>query len=141
MSLSPLSARLKSLRKSHGLTQQDIGAYLNISRQGYSHYENGTRIPDFHVLERLADLYGLTIDGLLVPCSNEEDSPGKIAEEEPSAEALAALSRPEQTLINLFSQLSPEDKDDFMDLLSIKLHQTRIRQSSCRPHKKARKKS
>lgn len=129
MALTLLSIRLKSLRESRNLTQQDLGTYLNISRQGYSHYENGTRIPDFHILERLADLYDISIDSLLAPYTKKDYFSGKIKEELPQLQSLQGLTRQEQMVLNLFSQLPQQDKEDFMDLLSIKFHQTRIRRS------------
>ncbi len=126
-----LSARLKSLRKSHQLTQKELGNYLNISKQGYSHYENGSRIPDLYMLKRLANLYGLTISALLALDGNAETPTGTIAERlPPSKTPIKALSYQEQTLLKLFSQLPQEDKDDFMDLLSTKLYQTKMRKSS-----------
>lgn len=129
MALTLLSVRLKNLRESRNLTQQDLGTYLNISRQGYSHYENGTRVPDFHVLERLSELYNISIDSLLTPFDKEPAfSPG-VAEESSDFQSLQGLTRQEQMVLNLFSQLTPEEKEDFMDLVSIKLHQTRIRRS------------
>lgn len=129
MALTLLSVRLKNLRESRNLTQQDLGTYLNISRQGYSHYENGTMVPDFHVLERLADLYDISIDSLLAPYAKKDCLSGEVAEESLDSQSLQGLTRQEQMVLNLFSQLPPEDKEDFMDLLSIKLHQTRIRRS------------
>ena len=125
-----LTSRLKSLREIHNLTQQDLSTYLNISRQGYSHYENGNRIPDFHVLERIASLYDLTIDELLAPCNSTASDSEKVVRETPSPRAVEGLSRRNQIFLNLFSELSQEDKEDFIDLVSIKLHQHRIRKSA-----------
>lgn len=130
MEYAPLTQRLRELRKSRGLTQQDLGNYLSISRQGYSHYENGTRTPDVHVLERLASLYGLSVSALLSAPKKTARSSGKTVEEErPIPAALEGLTRREQMILNLFSQLSPKDKDDFEDLVSVKLHQFKIRQA------------
>lgn len=129
MALTPLAIRLRELRESRSLTQQDIGTYLNISRQGYSHYENGTRVPDFHTLDRLASLYGLTIDNLLTFHSEKYSfSEAAVAEDsgEIPSQALKGLTRQEQWLLNLFSELSPEEKEDFMDLLFIKYNQYQI---------------
>lgn len=130
MSSMPLSARLRSLRESHKLTQQDLGTYLNISRQGYAHYESGVRVPDFHVLERIANLYGISLDALLAPCHIGNNSRGKMVNEASALHTVEGLSRQEQTFLKLFSQLTPEDKEDFIDLLSIKAQQSKIRNKS-----------
>ena len=45
MSNIQLAANLLRLRTDHDYTQTQIGAKLNISRQAYSNYETGKRIP------------------------------------------------------------------------------------------------
>lgn len=37
---------LKELRHHRGYTQKQLSEQLHISRQAYSNYENGTRLPD-----------------------------------------------------------------------------------------------
>ncbi len=46
------------------LRQEDIAAYLNVSRQTISKYERGDREPDFYMLNRIADYYQVSIDFL-----------------------------------------------------------------------------
>lgn len=120
-----LAIRLKGLRQKHHLTQQTLGNYLNISKQGYCHYENGTRIPDFYILEKLASLYNMSLSELLSPCTAENIPSNEVAETLPSPDILELLSPQEQKLLNLFSQLSNEEKEDFMDLISIKIFRKR----------------
>lgn len=60
-----LTDNLVSLRKSYKYTQKQIAGKLNISRQAYSNYERGKRIPDISMLIRLADIYGVTLEQLL----------------------------------------------------------------------------
>ena len=54
--------KLKELRLNKQMTQIQVAEYLKITKQGYSHYETGTREPDVTTLRRLADLYGVSID-------------------------------------------------------------------------------
>jgi transcriptional regulator with XRE-family HTH domain len=129
MTSTHLSDRLKSLRISHNLTQKELGAYLNVTRQAYSHYENGTRVPDFQTLELLAQLYHVSIDYLLTSYHSEAFLPGNQVEETYEASALEGLTKEEQTLLSLFSSLPNEEKEDFMDLISVKYHQTKLRQN------------
>ena len=56
---------LKKLRKEKGLLQDDVARHLGLTRPAYSHYETGRRIPDAAMLEKLADLYGVTTDDIL----------------------------------------------------------------------------
>ena len=46
---------------------------LNISRQAYSNYETGKRIPDIDILIRLADIYCLSLEQLIaLPCTEDD---------------------------------------------------------------------
>lgn len=65
MSNIQLTDNLLRLRKEFNYTQKQIGRKLNISRQAYSNYERGKRIPDISMLLQLADIYGVTLEQLL----------------------------------------------------------------------------
>ncbi|MEE1086952.1 MAG: helix-turn-helix transcriptional regulator [Schaedlerella sp.] len=65
-----LADNLKKYREINGYTQEYVSMRLNISRQVYSNYERGKRNPDIDLLVRLANLYGITLNQLiLVPFS------------------------------------------------------------------------
>ena len=51
---------LKYLRQLNSLSQEEIAGHLNISRQSYIKYENGTVIPSDKIVSRLAQIYGVT---------------------------------------------------------------------------------
>ena len=73
MSNIQLAANLRRLRNDHNYTQMQIGRKLNISRQAYSNYETGKRIPDIDILIRLADIYGLSLEQLIaLPCTEDD---------------------------------------------------------------------
>ena len=57
--------QIKNLRRSEGLTQQDIANMLGITRGAYANIENGKREPDIATMFLLADHYGVTLDYLL----------------------------------------------------------------------------
>ena len=65
MSNIQLAANLRRLRNDHNYTQTQIGEKLNISRQAYSNYETGKRIPDIDILIRIADIYQVTLEQLI----------------------------------------------------------------------------
>ena len=56
---------LKSLRSSHGLTQEELSKNLKISRSTIGMYESGARQPDFETLELIADYINVDTDYLL----------------------------------------------------------------------------
>ena len=68
-----LRENLRNLRRRHNFTQLQISSRLNISRQAYSNYETGKRIPDIDILIRLADIYGLSLEQLIaLPCTEDD---------------------------------------------------------------------
>lgn len=57
--------KLVSLRKSMGLSQEELGAEIKVSRQTISKWESGQSYPDFQRLVLLSDYFGLTLDELV----------------------------------------------------------------------------
>jgi len=53
------------LRKLNGYSQEYVAQKIEISRQAYAKWESGATIPDVEKAARLAELYGVTIDGLM----------------------------------------------------------------------------
>ena len=60
-----LGDKLLELRKNNGYTQIEISKKLNIQQTTYSKYEKGQRQPDYEILKKIANLYGVTTDFLL----------------------------------------------------------------------------
>lgn len=56
--------RIKELRISQGLTQQEVANRLNIERTSYARYESGSREPDVATLIAMADLFQVSLDYL-----------------------------------------------------------------------------
>ena len=114
MSNIQLAANLLRLRTDHDYTQTQIGAKLNISRQAYSNYETGKRIPDLDILIRIADLYHVSLEQLILqPCTgagvvNENTGPYYIGMEVESADTIY-LSKEE---VELLSHYRNADEDD-----------------------------
>ena len=89
MSIIQLANNLRRLRTENNYTQEQISEKLNISRQAYSNYETGKRIPDIDMRIRIADIYEVTLEQLLTQtCTstgilNETSAPyytGKVLE-------------------------------------------------------------
>ena len=64
--------KLISLRKSKGLSQEELGAELKVSRQTISKWESCQSYPDFQRLVLLSDYFGLTLDELVKDIDVEE---------------------------------------------------------------------
>lgn len=116
-----LARNLKYLRIAYGLTQDDLGAFLNISRQAYSNYENLKRSPDLDSLIRLASLYRLSLDDLVgreLSALSENGRAAKIREEklyfqlatDQAGKNSIYLTKEETEFIAKFRTLSAEDR-------------------------------
>lgn len=57
--------KLLSLRKAKGLSQEELGMELQVSRQTISKWEAGQSYPDFQRLVILSDYFDLTLDELV----------------------------------------------------------------------------
>ena len=61
-----ISKNIAALRKSAGITQEELANKLNISPQAVSKGESGKCCPDIELLPRLASFFGVSIDDLLL---------------------------------------------------------------------------
>lgn len=59
-----LGKKLKELRKSEKLTQEQLAEKLKISRVNYTRYETDAVRPDYETLILLADFYNVSLDEL-----------------------------------------------------------------------------
>ena len=72
--LTVLGNRLKTIRKSKGLTQGELAALSGVSVRHISNIEKGCMNPSFVILYQLIKALDISMDNLLVPLleSNEE---------------------------------------------------------------------
>lgn len=67
-----LGEKLKTLRASRGLSQEQLATELNVSRQAVSKWECGDAAPDLDKLRAICAYFGVTTDYLI--WENEEDA-------------------------------------------------------------------
>ena len=60
-----IGEKIKLLRKQQDVTQEKLAAYLNISYQAVSKWENGTAYPDITLVPSIANFFGVSSDELL----------------------------------------------------------------------------
>ena len=60
-----LSDKIVGLRKSNGMSQEDLAEELDISRQAISRWESGAAMPDANNILQLSKLFDVTTDYLL----------------------------------------------------------------------------
>lgn len=56
---------LKAARVNAGLKQLEVARALGISKNTLSSYENYRTIPDIEMSQRIAELYGLTVNDII----------------------------------------------------------------------------
>ncbi len=81
-----IADRLLKLRKKNGFSQEELAEKLGISRQAVSKWERAEASPDTDNLIRLAKLYGISLDELLLDGEAEEDDIPETPEEAPEKE-------------------------------------------------------
>lgn len=59
-----IGKQLKSLRKDNGYTQSDLAKKLHLTPKAISFYENNQREPDIDTLNKIADIFNVSIDYL-----------------------------------------------------------------------------
>lgn len=92
-----LAANLKQLRTIKGYSQAFLAQKLQMDRSVLALYESGKRCPDPETLYSLAQIYGLSVEILLIT------NPEFIAEE---VTGRRASEKGEQELLHLFQRLS-----------------------------------
>lgn len=71
------------LRKEQGLSQEELAAALEVSRQSVSKWENDSSVPELEKLVKLSELFGVTLDELVkgerpAPAGEEVQEPAPV---------------------------------------------------------------
>ena len=114
-----LASKIKALRKSAGLTQQQVADALEIKRSAYAYYEIGKSFPKLSVIKKMAALFNVTGDELL---SEEQDSDLHANSNFDlgwrTTDGFNQLSDFEQSVLLRVRLMSYEDREKLMDYLS-----------------------
>ena len=76
-----LNENIKSLRKSKGITQDELAIRLNVVRQTISKWEKGLSVPDAEMLQRMADIFEVTVSQLLGSTINQHENVDIVSEQ------------------------------------------------------------
>ncbi|ADD02671.1 putative transcriptional regulator [Thermoanaerobacter thermohydrosulfuricus WC1] len=106
--------RLATLRKEAGLTQKELADKLGVSRGTIGMYEIGQRDPDTETLQKLSDIFGVSVDYLLgkTDIRNPSDEITEAVEDDPELLEFWNELKQREDLKLLFKQtrkLSPKD--------------------------------
>ena len=87
--------RIRELRVSRGMNQEELAALVQVSRPAIGHYERRERFPDFDTIDQLCTIFGVTADYLL----GRSDVP------------VAQISAEEWRLVESFRRLSAPGRE------------------------------
>ena len=110
MDMNKLGAFLQSLRKEHGMTQEQLGEKLHVSGKTISRWETGAYMPPVESLLALSELYGLSVNELV------------------AGERLTPEAQPAQAEANLVAVMKEnelfhqEDRKDFWEKKWLREH-------------------
>ena len=93
-----IGTRIAALRKSRGMTQEELAEKLGVSGQAVSKWENDISYPDILMLPKLAEIFGVTTDELLA---------GK-----PEAPAMIVPAEKRKKLEDMMLIIKVDDEDD-----------------------------
>ena len=66
MDAKTIGSAIAKLRKTSGMTQQTLAQKLDVSDKAISKLENGQGYPDITIIPKIASLFGVTIDRLML---------------------------------------------------------------------------
>lgn len=67
--------KLQNLRKEKNMSQEDLAAKLNVTRQSVSKWESGLAYPEMEKLIVLSELFGVSLDDLIKENKNLQEEP------------------------------------------------------------------
>lgn len=77
--------KLLTIRKKQGLSQEELGLELQVSRQTISKWESGQSYPDFQRLVLLSDYFGMSLDELVKDLDVQDVREKNLTDEKVSA--------------------------------------------------------
>lgn len=109
------SRRLKELRESQDITQEQLAALLNVSRPTIAGYETKQRQPDYDKLIMLSDIFHVSTDFLL---TGRENTGAFLLEAAPEEE-----QRFDRKVLHAYKKLDFRDKQavyEYIRLLELR---------------------
>jgi transcriptional regulator with XRE-family HTH domain len=101
--------KIKQLRKDKGLQQKVVATEVGLDQSNYNKIENGKREPSVEVLQKLAVIFGVTVDQLLNPDDDKQPT------------AVTVEDKTVAEKIRLVEQLEDDDKNVIYKMLDTML--------------------
>ena len=117
-----VGARLRRLRKQHGLTQIELARQIGIQQSDLSRMEKGEYRVSLDNLFKILSVFGLSVATFFAA----EETPSVVASPEPTREP---LTQHDMQLLQQLRALSPEARREVHDFIDFKLrreHRERV---------------
>jgi transcriptional regulator with XRE-family HTH domain len=101
-----IGLRIRTMRKSRGMTQEDLAKAIGQSPSSITMYETGRRAPDYETLEAFADIFNVPLTSLV----SDEAERGNNPDEVPKNDEV-------RLLIRGLNQLSPEQLEQATNVM------------------------
>ena len=111
--MSSFANRLREARIAAGLTQEQLGFAVDVTKSSVSAWENGRDMPSFTILEQLPATLGQSLDYLI--CGNADSA--NEARSAYAADHLQARDKDEEALLIRFRKLSAKQRTSLLELL------------------------
>ena len=116
-----LGKQIKEFRKKYKLTQTELADQVGVTKSTIAAYENDSRQPSYDVLVKLADVFRISVDSLLL---NRTEviiaADGLTLEQIDIINNLITYFRKNNSLEESFSKLSPELRKMIKEYLATK---------------------
>lgn len=113
-----IGCRIKERRKELKLTQVQIKEICGISNGNLSDFENGNKTPSANALIALSKALHVSIDWILTGENHYEDITNEI------------FSSHENDLLQLFRCLDPDDQEEIIEMMELKIKRKDSRRKS-----------
>ena len=107
-----LGEKLRDLRETYDLSQNQVAAALNIDRSTYTNYELDKTQPNLETLVRLARIFNVPKASLL---PEDEDDTVTFRDVIKPYSMMQTLNKEERGLLALYRSMTREQKDEIMD--------------------------
>lgn len=112
--LFPIYKRIRELRKNLGLTQSEFAEKIGVDSKMISYYENGKSLPSVDALVKIAELFDVSIDYLLL-----ENAPKRSLKQMGDVELMEQISE--------LDKLTEEDRESIKHIIKSLITKNKVK--------------
>ena len=109
VSLEYIGQRLREIRKTRGMSQQDVAQRLGIPQSNLSRIENGKQRLNLSVLAGILSTYGIEMDDFFSFSTGANNRP---------------MDAEEQRILSLYRRLGADGRRDILEFIEFKVSRT-----------------